>query len=130
MEAYTWPEGQIWIWSGSATASALVGFAQNMQFTPVRGWDNRPSLDGTYRDHLTGQRADLVIGQVFTHDSTIQRMEASATAYNVKLVHSGIHGSAGVVLSSGRIDSLALLGSEGNPYVYQLTYHCNQWSAF
>lgn len=129
-EAYTWPEGQIAFHTGSATASAVVAFAQNMQAMMIRGWSNDPSLAGVYRDHLTGQRADVVLGAVYTHDATLLRMEASATAMHMKLLHSGIHGSAGFQFYSGRIDAISIIGSEGQPYVYQVSYHANVWSAF
>lgn len=129
-EVFTWNEGQVWVWTGSATASALVSFAQNMQLSLVRGWDNVPSLAGNYRDHITGRRADLLLGALYTHDAALQRIDAAETAVHVKLLHTGIHGSAGWLLWSGRIDSITPIGSEGNPYLFQLAYHANRWSAF
>ncbi len=131
-EVFVWSEGQIYLWTGTATASALIGYAQNIQAPLVRGWANDPSLAGNYRDHLTGQRADVLLGALYTPDATIQKIEASATAVHMKLVHTlaGDMGSAGVILYSGRIDSLTYAGSENNPYTYTLSYHANRWSAF
>lgn len=129
-EAITWNEGQIWMWTGSATASALIAFAENMQLLPVRGWLNEPALNGQYYDRISGRRADLVVGAMYTRDAAIQKLDAAETAVHMKLLHSGVYGSAGVLLWSGRIDSLGLIGSQGSPYQYQMSYHCNAWSAF
>lgn len=131
-EAFVFPEGNVYLWTGVAAASARIGYAQNLQGAFVRGWANDPSLAGVYRDHLTGMRADVLLGQLYTPDATIQRLEASATAVHLKLVHilPGSLGSAGVELYSGRIDSLTYIGNENAPYSYTLSYHANQWSAF
>lgn len=129
-EAYVWPEGQIYIWTGTATASAVVSFAENSNLQVAYGWDNRPNLSGTYRDHLTGKRADLSIAALYTIDGTIQRMADSATAVHIKLIHNTINGSAGFFLYSGRLDNIAYQGDNAAPYKYALQYHANVWSGF
>jgi hypothetical protein len=101
-----------------------------MQGALVRGWDNRARLDGSYSDALTGKRADLTIRAMYTYDSTLLRINESATAVHLHLKHSGALGSAGLYLYSGRIDRIDLQGSEGNPYVFGITYHANRWSAY
>ena len=131
METYSWNEGSIAFWTGSATASAVIAYATNSDLSLVRGWENRRTLSGNYYDLLTGQRADLMVGAVYTSDLTLARMVESATAVHVRLTHTNaVNGSAGFLLYSGRIDALRYAGSEAAPYTYQLTYHANQWSAY
>lgn len=129
-EAFAWPEGAIYLWTGTATASALVGYCQSVQGALARGWDNRPRMDGSYVDHLTGQRADVLIGAAYQRDSTLAAVFDSATAVHLKLLHSSVNGTAGYTLWSGRLDNLTLVGNERTPYVYSLAYHANKWSAF
>jgi hypothetical protein len=130
-EAYSWPEGSIAFWTGSATASAVVGYAQNSDLALARGWENRRTLSGNYYDLATGQRVDLNVGAVYTSDATLARMFDSATAVHVRVTHyNPVNGTAGFLLYSGRIDALRFAGTEGTPYTYQLTYHANQWSAY
>lgn len=129
-EAFGWPEGQVYLWTGTATASAVVALAQNTQGVFQRGWETHQSIDGVYGQHLTGQRADVSIGAVYTYDATIKRMVDAATAIHLKLYHSSINGSAGLILYSGVVDAFGLNGSENNPYVYTLQYHCHIWSAY
>lgn len=129
-EVYTWNEGQIYLWSGTATASALIAFAQNAQALLQYGWENHPSVAGVYAEHLTGQRADLTIQALYTYDAAAIKLILSATALHVKLDHSGINGSAGFLFYSGHVDTLAPGGSEGIPYSYTLAYHAFAWSAY
>lgn len=129
-ETFSWMEGQVYVWTGSATASAVVAYAQDMQGALVRGWDNRARADGSYSNALTGRRADITIHAMFTYDATLLRINESATAVHVHLKQSNALGSAGYFLYSGRIDRIDFQGSEGNPYVYGLAYHANVWSAY
>lgn len=129
-EAYSWNEGQIYAWTGSATASAVIAFARDMQLSMQWGIDNVSTISGTYHDRVTGQRADLSIGALFTFNATIGRMVQSATAMHMKLLHSSINGSAGFVLWSGRVDALSLVGSDDNVLQYTVQHHANRWSAF
>lgn len=131
-EVYNWREGSIHLWTGSATASAVIAFAQNLMLTPAWGMQSDPTLGGGYRQHLTGRRADLIVQALYTHDGTLARLAGAATAGGVhmKLINSGIHGSAGYLLWSGSIDALPWQGSEVAPFSYQLAYHCHEWSAF
>lgn len=129
-EAYAWPEGQIAFWTGTATASAVIAYAQNSDLSLAYGWENRRTLSGSYYDLATGQRADLSVGAVYTSDATLYRMVASATAVHERIVqYNVVNGSAGFVLYSGRVDAMRFAGTEAAPYTYQLTYHANAWSA-
>ena len=129
-EAYSFREGSIHIWTGSATASAVIAYAQDVQLSLAWGIDNAAALDGSYHDRLTGQRADLSIGALFTYNATLHRIAQSATAFHAKLLHTGINGSAGYVLWSGRFDALTLVGNEGALMQSTFQSHANRWSAF
>ena len=129
-EAYAWPEGSVSIYTGAGATSAVVAYAQNSNLALTRGWMNQVTLGGAYSDHLTGQRADVSLGAVYTFDKTLQKLHESATAVHMKLMHSSINGSAGFILYSGRIDSFQYAGTEENPYTYTLAAHFNAWSAF
>ena len=130
-EVFSWMEGSVHIWTGSASASAVVAFAQNVQGNPQYGMQSDAAASGRYFMHSTGRRFDLTIGALYTYDATLARMAASARSdVHVKLLHTGIHGSAGYLLYSGAIDALPFQGNEGAPYSYQLVYHCHSWKPF
>lgn len=129
-EAYSWLEGNIFVYTGTATASATVAYAQNTNLVLQRGWNNRAAIDSTYRDVLTGKRANLSVAAMLSFANTLARFHESATAVHVKLLFSSINGSAGYVLFSGRIDSLTQNGNDGGIYNYTMQYHANSWSAF
>jgi hypothetical protein len=129
-EPFSWSEGQVWLWTGSATASAQVAFAQNINGGPTWGWERRPSLSGVYRGHLTGLEFPITVGALYTPHTTIQRMAQSATAVHLKLLHSHNGGSAGYVIHSGNILAMPILGYDNGLYEYSLNYVGNSWSAF
>lgn len=120
------------LWTGAATASgSALAYVQQARFAPAWGWRGDPSLSGSVREHLTGQRADFAFEGVFTLEAaqTLARLAQSATAVHVKYTHSSLDGSAGYVAYSGRIDALACL-SDVNGAAYTLSAHSYQWSAF
>lgn len=131
-EAFAWPEGNIYIYTGNATpsTSAVFAHAQNMRAPFEVGWDNRANASGTYYDHKTGQRVNVSIGAIYTVNSTLAKIFASATAVHMKFIHSNLAGSGGFFLYSGRIDSLQYAGSDKTPYTYTLQAHFNAWSAY
>jgi hypothetical protein len=57
-------------------------------------------------------------------------MAESATAIHFKFIHSGVNGTAGMFLYSGRVDNLSIQGAEGQIYTYSMRAHFNNWSAF
>lgn len=129
-EAFVWPEGQLWIYTGNLATSAVVAFAQNSRLNLAWGFQNRQTMASTYYDVITGQRADMNIGAILCFDSTIQRIADAKTAVHMKFINSSVNGSAGYMLYSGRIDSLAYDGTEAAPFKYTLAYHANVWSGF
>lgn len=131
MEAYSWPEGLIAVWTGSASASAVVAYATNLQAQLDYGMQSDAAVNGRYRIHTTGRRGNVMVGAVYTYSNTLQKMaDSGRTDVHVRLLHNNINGSAGLVLYSGAIDGLMLQGSEGIPFTWQLSYHAHVWSAF
>jgi len=131
-EAFAWPEGNVYIYTGNATpsTSAVFALARDTKLNIQRGWDNRAQAGGTYNNHITGQRADIVIGAVYTVDNTIAKIAESATAVHMKFIHTNAIGSGGYFLYSGRIASIQYAGNERNAFMYTLNAFCNAWSAF
>lgn len=130
-EAFSWPEGSLSLSTGVPFAtSALIAYCENTNLTEKWGWNNIPAASGNYSDTLTGQRADVTFGAVFTFDKTALRMAQAATAVHMKLNHNTINGSAGVYLYSGRIDSLTLQGQAAGVYHYTMQAHFNVWTAY
>jgi len=130
-EAISWPEGCIYLWTGSATASALLGYAQDMSVNFFVGYDNYQTFDTAFHDNATGQRADANIGTLYTTDSlTLFKMYNAQTAVHVHFKHSGVYGSAGVYLYSGRMDSVILAGTDKMMITWRCQYHANRWSAY
>ncbi len=129
-EAYSWMEGEIWLWTGEAAASAEPQYAQSLNFSVSHLWDNRKAASGNYFNVKSGQRADVTIGGLLTQHFTVPKMFESGTAVHMKLMQSSVNGTAGYILYSGRIDSIQQ--GAGNNGVFQATlaYHANDWTAF
>jgi len=129
-EALTWREGSIHVWTGSATASAVVAYAQNMNIVPTVGYVNRQSLAGTYTNHETGRFVQFQIGLVASQHWTLFEMFSSGNEVNMHLKHTGVNGSAGLFLYSGRIDAMPLIGQEGTTFQWAMNGHANVWSSY
>lgn len=130
-EAYGWNEGKLWLWTGSATASAEIQLAQNIRVNTFVGWERHQAVNGAVAEHPTGVIANLVVQRLYTYDSYLPRFQdTAAPVVHAHVYHSGRLGSAGLILYSGRIDELALEGQEGNILMYTLSYHGNQFSAY
>lgn len=129
-EVYVWPESVIQLWTATATASAAIAYARNIQANVVWGWDTRPNLSGQYRHHMTGQQAQISIGAAVSYDWSFWRIANSATSLHMALRNSSVNGSAGVNFYSGVIDSIAILGTEDQPFTYTLAAHFNVWSGW
>lgn len=139
-EVYSWNEGKVYGWNSTfGSTSALIGYAQDMTLTITYGWENKRLVTGTYIDVLTGQRADLQIGALYTTQTIADFFRGMATATNlVRLnVHvqqsalvGGAAASAGWLLYTGVMDRLELAGSEGAPYTYRIAYHSNLWLGY
>lgn len=129
-EAYSWIEGQVYIYTGNLATSAVVAYATQCNLNLSRGTVNSETLAGTYYDYSTGKRADFTFGAVMCFDGTLRRLFDSATAVHLKFMHSSVAGTAGYMLYSGRIDTLSFAGTERNPYTFTMAGHANIWSGF
>lgn len=130
-EVYAWPEATIYLWTGSATVSALIGYATDTRAAFDYGVDNFRTLDGVYHNLYTGQRVDVSIGALYTNDlSALQAMAEAKTAIHIHLKHAVNGGSAGRLLYSGTIDTWNLQGYDGRMFQVTVNYHANVWSAY
>ena len=129
-EVFAWPEGEVLLWTGSATPYA-VGYANGVAVQVTEGWRNRgPSLGGTYNDFLTGRIAYVNVRAGYTYDADLIGIMQAGTAVHCEVRHSGINGTAGVVLHSGRLSNLTINGQAGGLFTYSLNYYANHWSAY
>jgi hypothetical protein len=128
-EVFVWREASAYWWTGTATASAQLAYAENVRVALTRGWDNFQRLAGTWGNNQTGTRADVQIGTLY-HVSNLQALFDSATAVHWHFMHLHALGSAGIYLYSGRIDTLELVGDQAQPFRHNLTYHANNWSGY
>jgi hypothetical protein len=130
-ETFSFHESMIYLWTGTATASAAPDYAKHVQGTFIYGWENFPTLDGVWHNVLTGQRADISIGTLYTVDnSALRTLADSQTGIHMHLAHTALGASAGYLLYSGRIDQVLLAGNDNQIYKYNVTYHANEWSAY
>lgn len=132
-EIYTWNEGRVFVWSGSATASAAIAYMENMQAMGNYGWKMRQSVEGVYDGHLTGLIMNVSFQYLYGADATLMQMVQSATGggLHFKIDHSAVvNGSAGLYIWSSYIDSFALVGNTMNPYSWSINLHSHSWSAY
>jgi hypothetical protein len=130
-EAFSWIDATIYLSTGVAFAtSAVVGLCENSNVSTQWGYVNTPAADGTYYDHITGQRANVSLQQVYTVDRSLLAIADSATALHLKLMQSGANGSAGMYLWSGRIDNVNYAGQKAGVFMLSCQMHYNNWSAF
>lgn len=129
-EVYAWPEGELLVWTGSASPVA-VARVNNARHREQMGWLNSgPTVGGVYTDHLTGMRADVNIDAGFTYDMTLPRIMEAATAVHMEFRYAGVNGSAGYKFWSGRIDAHEVYGGQNSLINFTLAYHANIWSAY
>lgn len=116
--------------SGTTTGSGL-GFAENCRLAFAFGWLEYRGAGGTYRREITGQVAQLTVGQLWGDTQLFQLLNASA-ALNAEFKASAdkLTQSARFALYSGVADSFEYNGSEGNVFRAVLGMHANMWSAF
>lgn len=130
-EVYSWPEGNVWLYTGAAGASALVAYATETTVSEMHGAENYSTLDGVYHNVVTGRVIRVDIGALFCADiKPLQVMASAETAVHLHIAHANTYASAGQRMYSGFIDSLELAGRETDLYRARLSYHANVWSAY
>lgn len=129
-ENYAWPEGELLLWTGSAS-TITVARVQQSRHQVLWGWMNAgPSMSGVYTTHLTGKRADVSLSVGYTYDAELVRVAQAATATHLEFRYSSINGSAGWKFHSGQIAAFTVQGGEGQPFIFSLNYFSNEWSAY
>lgn len=130
MEALSFSEGQLHVWTGSHTASgAVIAYCKSVGIAVQDNWQADPAVSGNYRYHIVGQRID-VNASLYWSDSRIATLMAARTALHFKMTHSSLGGSAGFLGYSGRIVSLGAQGSEGQLIDQNFAAFAHAWSAF
>lgn len=130
-EVYVWPEGQVWLWTGSHTASgAPLAYATECSVQAAYPFQSEASLAGTYRPHRAGQRAEVTLGTLYAHDARVKTLFQATAATHCKVMQSGVAGSGGWLATSGRIVSLSEQGSEGRPFTYRVQYVAHEWTGW
>jgi len=129
-EALSWREGVVYIWTGTATASALAAYVQNVNIMPSIGYLNRQTMGGTYTNHETGRYVQFQVGLMASQHWTLFQMFSSGNEVNMHFAHSSVNGSAGIYLYSGRIDTMPLQGQEGAIFQWAINGHANVWSSY
>lgn len=130
-EVFGWPEGRCWLWTGTATASALVAYQENTQIQMAYGVENYQTLDSAYHDAWTGQIATIQIGALHTTNHlTLQKFADAKTGVHIHFARSAGGVSAGHYFYSGAIDGVGQQGQAGGMYKFRLVYHANRWSAY
>jgi hypothetical protein len=131
-EVYAWPEGALYVWTGTGAASALVTFATDTRADIDYGMDNYRTLDGVYHNQSTGQRIDISIGTLFAPDAAaLQTMADAKTAVHFHFKHTNpAGGSAGYLIYSGSIDRVSLFGTERGLAKLNVSCHANGWTSY
>lgn len=130
-EIFSWNEGSVRAWTGTATASSLIMFMQNMQAMLQWGWEDHQTVVGRYDQHLTGLRADLSFQHLYGLNGDFEKMVASATAIHFKIDHSSIvNGTGGIMLWSARIAGMLLQGAEGGVFSWTVQVFGHDWSRY
>lgn len=130
MEALSFSEGQLHVWTGSHTASgSVIAFCQSVGVSCLDDWKADAAVSGNYRYHLAGTRID-VNASLYWSDSRIATLMAARTALHFKVTHSSLGGSAGYIGYSGRITTLRADGQEGQVANQTFAAFAHAWSAF
>lgn len=129
-ESISFGEGVARLWTGTASAYVMA-HVENVNVTMTRNWINYRTLDGTYRDMDNGVSVTVSIGNVWTYENRLSYLWSAATAVHMELYNSNaVAPSAGIVLHSGRIDSLAYQGAQGDVMRASLNYHANNYTIY
>ncbi len=130
-EIFTFNEGRILVWTGTATASALLAFVENANAYGMYGWSPRQSLDGVYDNHLTGKAINGTVSYLYGANGTFQKMVESATAIHLQFDQVNVpNGSAGLLVWSAVVESFGLVASRMNPYTYSFNFRGHNWSGY
>ena len=125
-------EGSLYAYTGSHTASGQpVAYVMSESFTPSRQWQSEAMVDGTYRHHLAGVRADFSISVKYLIGSTLPALFDASTALHLKFLQNvpGV-GSAGYMAYTAHLTNAPLAAAEFGIFTQAFNGYCHSWSAF
>jgi hypothetical protein len=132
-ETFSFYEGELHLWTGSHTASGNpVAYVENVNITPNIAWQSDAAVDGTYRAHITDERADYSFSVAWEYGATLPILHAARTAVHMKITHDlgGGLGSAGVILYSGVLNTVGYGGAQRGMMQLPVNGFAHSWSAF
>lgn len=130
-EIFSHAEGQLHVYTGSHTASGNpIAYVENVGFQAQVAWQSNPALDGTYRAHITDERADLNFTVSYLLGSTLPKLFELRTGLHVKFTQSNGLGSAGYIAYSAVLTQAGLNGAAGGLFTQPVNGFCHSWSAF
>lgn len=135
-QAFAWPDGSVYLYTGSDGASALVAYATDTNMRNTHGAVNFQTLTGTWGNVATGRISRVSVGNLYTTDAvSLLKLASAETAVHMHLRHAypiagGTSASGGVYLWSGFIDSVEVAGREKDIFRMRLEFHSNDWSAY
>lgn len=116
-EVYAWPEATLYLWSGNATATAMI-FAEDVRLTIDWRWEKRQTfataggIAGRTRFTLAEKNVGLSLGQAWASQEVVLFLQ-SATAFNAALSGSSLIQTAGYKLCSAVCNQWSLAGAQG-----------------
>ena len=130
-EIFSFAEGQLHVYTGVHTASGNpVAYVENVSFSRAVGWQSDPSLGGTYRAHITDERADFNFQVGYLLGSTLPQLFELRTGVHVKFTQSNGLGSAGYIAYSAVLTQANLNGAQGGLFNQAYNGYCHSWSGF
>ncbi len=135
-EVFSWPEGKLYLYASASgtTSGSGIGFARQSTLTLTYGWLDLEAADRRMYRAITGRRAEMTIGALYSDRSILALVNASAPVHakfeGVVTGGAALGKSGQIVLYSGVVDSYAITQSDGAMFSQSLSLHSRDWSAF
>ena len=131
-EVFAWPEGDLYLYTGSHTASgSVIAYVRNINVGINVAWQSDPAVDGTYRAHYTDQRADYSFSVDWAYGETLYTLFNAQTAVHLKMqANMATIGSAGLFIYSGVMPSFNYAGADLGVFNQTVNGFGHSWSAF
>jgi hypothetical protein len=130
-EIFAFAEGQLHVYTGAhATSGNPIAYVENVNFDAQVAWQSDPTVGGTYRAHITNNRADFSFSVGYLLGSTLPTLFELRTGVHVKFTQANGLGSAGYIAYSAVLTQAGLNGSQGGVFNQSYNGFCHSWSAF
>lgn len=131
-EVYSFPEGQVHIWTGIANASgSAIAFVEDSLWTPEIRYASYRCASGNWVDLAIDTRLDANVTVLYSGGQAFADiLAATGTPVHIKFTHSAFGNSAGCIAYSGKIHQIQYRGAQGDVFRYSLTYQAHNFSAF